>query len=207
MIWIAFEGTDGQLWYMRPFYKDGRRPRKPEYEGLILPQIKDGETSATEGDITVTLGGATDKGVTIYTQTDQERRNRWVEKAIQNPNIPLDVSTVIHEVEHTSVPADHSCSARCEFRNAWEWSDGVKVNMPKARDMHMGRIRVVRDATLRRESGSESRQPAEIEALFTDERKARLQSLRDIPQTFDLETYKTPETLKAAWPAELPDRE
>ena len=33
---------------------------------------------------------------------------------------------------------------------------------------------------------------------------ARKQTLRDIPQTFDLAKYRTPATLKAAWPTDLP---
>jgi len=37
--------------------------------------------------------------------------------------------------------------------------------------------------------------------------KAKKQTLRDLPATFDLESYGDPESLKAAWPAELPDRE
>jgi hypothetical protein len=91
------------------------------------------------------------------------------------------------------------------FRRAYRIiSDKVEIDMPTARTMQMGRIRVVRNQELERESGSRHRQPLEIEALFPDERNTRLQTLRDIPQTFDLESFTIPETLKAAWPAELP---
>jgi hypothetical protein len=91
---------------------------------------------------------------------------------------------------------------------AWEMdTDGTpKVNMAKARGVHMDTIRVVRDAELVKkdlvslraiEAGDTSAQ-----ATIATEK----QVLRDIPQTFDL-TTDTPEELKAKWPSELPARE
>ena len=91
---------------------------------------------------------------------------------------------------------------------AWEMdTDGTpKVNMPKARGIHMDKIRVVRDAELAKkditfmqavEAGDTSAQST----IATEK-----QVLRDIPQTFDL-TTDTPIQLKAKWPAELPARE
>jgi hypothetical protein len=91
---------------------------------------------------------------------------------------------------------------------AWEMdTDGTpKVNMAKARGVHMDVIRIVRntelaakDITFMRavEAGDTSAQ-----ATIATEK----QVLRDIPQTFDL-TTATPEQLKAKWPAELPARE
>ena len=116
------------------------------------------------------------------------------------PKLGLNI-TETHVVD--KVPGDHDCPlvdgrVQCEFRDAWEWTDRISVNMPKARTIHMNRIRVYRNAELEKESGSKDRQPAEIEALFTPERQARLQELRDIPQTFDLAKYRVPGTLKAA---------
>lgn len=91
------------------------------------------------------------------------------------------------------------------FRNAWKGgAQGVYVDRAEAEAWHMNAIRKVRNEELERESGSKYRQPPEIEALFTPERRAKLQSLRDIPQTFDLGAYPTLDELKAAWPAELP---
>ena len=77
------------------------------------------------------------------------------------------------------------------------------VDIPKARIVHMDRIRKVRNWELIKQSGSKDRQPPEIEATFTPERQTLLQSLRDIPQDFDLIGFKTPETLDAAWPTAL----
>jgi hypothetical protein len=81
----------------------------------------------------------------------------------------------------------------------------VKVNMNKARAIHLAEIRRVRnlelaalDVTFMRyvEAGDTEAQ-ATIEALK--------QTLRDIPQTFDL-TARTPAQLKDRWPSELPPR-
>jgi len=94
------------------------------------------------------------------------------------------------------------------FRNAWvKKTGGIKVSLPKARPIHLDRIRVVRDAELLR---------LDIEYLKADEvgdaaLKASIatekQVLRDIPQTFDLTVATTPDELKALWPAELPPQE
>jgi len=91
---------------------------------------------------------------------------------------------------------------------AWEMdTDGTpKVNMAKARGVHMDKIRVVRDTELVKkdlvsllaiEAGDTSAQST----IATQK-----QVLRDIPQTFDL-TTDTPEQLKTKWPTELPARE
>jgi hypothetical protein len=86
-------------------------------------------------------------------------------------------------------------------------TDGTpKVNMAKARGVHMDKIRVVRDTELVKkdlvsllaiEAGDTSAQST----IATQK-----QVLRDIPQTFDL-TTDTPEQLKTKWPTELPARE
>ena len=91
------------------------------------------------------------------------------------------------------------------FRDAWEdTGTAVAVNMPKARIIHMDRIRRVRNAEL------EALDVPFIKALETgdtleQQRIAGLkQVLRDIPQTFNLSRFRTPNTLKAAWPPDLP---
>jgi hypothetical protein len=103
----------------------------------------------------------------------------------------------------------HGPHGNCDARDgAWEMdTDGrPKVNMAKARGVHMDVIRVVRDAELvkldltslrAQESGDTSAQST----IATEK-----QTLRDIPQTFDL-TTNNPVQLKAKWPSELPARE
>ena len=93
---------------------------------------------------------------------------------------------------------------------AWEMdTDGTpKINMAKARGVHMDKIRVVRDAELTKKDLVSLRA---IEASDTSAQATvatEKQTLRDIPQTFDLTTDNdTPVELDAKWPAELPARE
>jgi len=78
-----------------------------------------------------------------------------------------------------------------------------KVNMVKARQVHMDHIRVVRDAELGKLDLSALR-AFEDGDLLAQVRTATLkQTLRDIPQTFDLTPFPTPAALKAAWPEGL----
>jgi len=82
----------------------------------------------------------------------------------------------------------------------------INVNMTKARAIHLAEIRRVRNAELVKEDVTFMRA---VEAEDTDAQatiKTKKQTLRDIPQTFDL-TTDTPEQLKALWPDELPARE
>ena len=127
------------------------------------------------------------------------------------------------ELEEEDVPhclvgtPDHSiCSnPNCEdrwFRNAVVWDDSsptkCRIDMPKARGVHMDKIRAVRNAELVKEDIIFMRA---VEAGDTSAQAAvatKKQVLRDIPATFDITTgLTTPELLKAKWPSELPARE
>ena len=93
------------------------------------------------------------------------------------------------------------------FFDVWEWvGDAVVVNMPKARVLHMDKIRRVRNAELAKLDITYMRA---IEAGDTDAQATiatEKQTLRDIPATFDLTTdVDTPAALKSKWPSELPE--
>lgn len=85
------------------------------------------------------------------------------------------------------IPSDRT------FRNAW--THELLVDMPKAREIHMNRIRAVRDAKI---------EELDIETLKGKDVQAQKQVLRDIPQKFDLSKANTPNELKVLWPVELP---
>ena len=93
---------------------------------------------------------------------------------------------------------------------AWEIdTDGrPKVNMAKARGVQMDKIRVVRNKELVTE---DTNMLKALEAGDTSAQSAvntKKQTLRDIPQTFDLTTDNdTPAELKVKWPSELPAQE
>ena len=90
-----------------------------------------------------------------------------------------------------------------KFRNAWvrpTSNQGIEVDVSKAKDIHLDRIRRMRDKKLK---------DLDVEMLknITNTKKlkeidAEKQLLRDIPQTLDLSNLDldSPETL---WPAEL----
>jgi hypothetical protein len=72
--------------------------------------------------------------------------------------------------------------------------------MPKAREIHMARIRKARDAKLE----ETDKQVAALDGgPIPAPLRAQRQRLRDIPQTLNLSTAKTPDELKAMWPPEL----
>ena len=78
-----------------------------------------------------------------------------------------------------------------------------KVDMPKARIVHMDHIREARNVEIEKLDVPYMRA---VEAADTEEQASistQKQTLRDIPETFDLEGYTTPATLKDAWPDEL----
>ena len=88
---------------------------------------------------------------------------------------------------------------------AWEMDvDGrPKVNMAKARGVQMDKIRVVRNKELEKEDLNMLKALEDGDTSAQATVKARKQTLRDIPQTFDL-TTATPKELKEKWPEGLP---
>lgn len=83
------------------------------------------------------------------------------------------------------------------FRNAWaKEGEGLAVDMAKAREIQMTKIRHARDAKLR---------ALDIRQLAGEDVQDEKAVLRDLPQTFKLDGATTPEELKVLWPAELAD--
>ena len=92
-------------------------------------------------------------------------------------------------VDVASIPSDRY------FRGAWRKNGvNVDIDMPKARDIHMSKIRSIRNKELER---------LDIEQLKGNDVAAQKQALRDLPDNFDLSGATTPEELKALWPNEL----
>ena len=93
-----------------------------------------------------------------------------------------------------SVKIDINSLPDNDFRSGWRLDGGtVSVDMDKAREIQMSRIRKKRDKRL---TELDQRQ-------YGKEFDAERQKLRDIPQDFDLTKAETPEELKALWPEEL----
>lgn len=105
----------------------------------------------------------------------------------------------VQRIEADEVPTNRA------FRNAWsqETSGALITDMDKSREIHMNKIRdarVGRLAELDIEWGKLKGQKKDPEA---DAIEAERQVLRDLPTTFDLSVYATPEELFDAWPAVL----
>lgn len=93
-------------------------------------------------------------------------------------------------VETSTIPQDRT------FRDAWEKNGKtVRVNMDKARGIHMGRIQSARDRKLL---------DLDIEQLKGNDVADAKQTLRKLLDTFDLTGAGTPDALKALWPSEVP---
>lgn len=91
------------------------------------------------------------------------------------------------------------------FRAAWRHNGGIVVDMPAARDIHMGRIREKRNAKLARLDVETVQAVGKGDNAKRDLVESQKQTLRDLPQTFDLSGATTPDELAALWPAELND--
>jgi len=108
-------------------------------------------------------------------------------------SIPEDAINA-HYISDENIPQDYY------FRDAWahNFTDKkIEVDMPKAQEIHMTRIREARDRAL---------EILDIETMKGNDVQAQKQALRDIPQNFDLKGAKTPEELKALWPEELKEK-
>lgn len=94
----------------------------------------------------------------------------------------------------TEVPVDTFFRGH-PYRNALKFNAGTfSFDIEKAKELHMGKIRVARDEKL---------EELDLQTLKGIDVQAEKQVLRDIPQNFDLSKAKTLEELSVLWPAEL----
>lgn len=102
------------------------------------------------------------------------------------------------EISDNDLPSDRT------FRNAWtddQPGNKVDVDMPRARDIHMDRLRIDRDEKLKEKDLEfilALEQGADTAAIVAEK-----QELRDMPQTFDLSVFNTPQALANARPPYL----
>lgn len=118
-----------------------------------------------------------------FTETEDDFVQRIAEK-----DVPEGLEYRITDV--SNIPSDRT------FRNAWtddNPTETVDVDMPKARIIHMDRLREIRDEKL-----------VELDKRkYGSEKDAERQALRDMPTNTDLSIVTTPEELKAIMPNEL----
>lgn len=127
------------------------------------------------------------------------------DRSLTDDKILAQVLATIPSERNPRIAESETLLQRDTFRNAWEVDAAGKivVNMTKARLLHMQDIRVVRNQRLT-ELDIPFIRAVEIGDSSEQERiRVQKQVLRDIPETFALADYTTPESLKAAWPDEL----
>lgn len=110
------------------------------------------------------------------------------EAHVRERSIPEDATEVM---DVDTIPEDRY------FRNAWDIVDSkMVVDMPKAAEIHMTKIKSARNLKLK-----------ELDKrMYGAEKDIERQALRDLPVNIDLSKATTPEELKAIWPTELGDR-
>jgi hypothetical protein len=126
-----------------------------------------------------------------------ESEDDFVQRIILK-DVPAD-ATDVRVIDASEVPKDRT------FRNAWrQQANELAVDMPKARAIHMDRIRRARQSELERLDLEWMRAMGRKDQPAADVFEAKRERLRNIPQTFDLTGAATPEELGALWPADLP---
>ena len=152
-------------------------------------------------------------------ETEDECLERVWAKIVASGRYGIPIDHPHHYVEDSAQRTKLEALAGLAFRyggkptgnaasdSAWEMdTDGTpKVNMAKARGVHMNKIRISRDAELVKEDLTILRAIEDGDSSAQAAVKTKKQTLRDIPQTFDL-TTDTPLELQAKWPSELPAR-
>lgn len=121
--------------------------------------------------------------------------------ACQAKSVPDD-ATNVEIMERSTIPTSRV------FRNAWV-KPGVgapTVDMPKARDLHMVVIKRVRDKELVKLDVAYMRSDEAGDNTLKASIATQKQALRDLPTTFDMSVYTTPDALEASWPDVLPPR-
>lgn len=125
--------------------------------------------------------------------------------------VPVDPSLSIEEIALKDVPegkeyriADSSQVPQDRyFRNAWtddNETPSVDVDMDKARPIHMDNLRITRNKKLKALDVDNLIAVSTGDMEQAEVINSQKQELRDIPQTFDLSVYETPDELKTAIP-------
>ena len=123
-----------------------------------------------------------------FTETDAEQR-AW-------DKLPTDAINP-RFVDAADVPVDRT------FRNAWEDTGTISVNMPKAREIHKDHLRQKRAPLLAALDVEYQRADEKGDTALKAQIAARKQALRDVTKHPAIAAAKTPDELKVAIPEEL----
>ena len=178
---ITWLDTEGRFRISRPAYDDLKRPADESDDDMIARVVA--KTKARHG-------------------LADDHTFHYVDPSTLEAKI---TELEGHHFRYAGLP-DASNRRRDGTGGAWEMdTDGLpKLNMTKARVVQMDCIRNVRNDELKKLDESSLRA---LEAGDSSEQakvNTEKQTLRDIPQTFDVASPSTPKELKEAWPSGLP---
>ena len=105
--------------------------------------------------------------------------------------LPLGVHFEVHCVE--DIPSDRY------FRNAWKLDGGVSVDLDQAREIHMDKLRVIRNEKLAELDVPFQRALEDKDIIMQDNIATKKNKLRDMPRNVDLSGL-TLEEIKAFIP-------
>ncbi len=121
-----------------------------------------------------------------------------MEKVIKDFNAINELKITIDDLKPITrdvIPTDRY------FRNAWKHENGsINVDMKKAREIHINQLRLMRNTKLEELDKSYMKAIERDDSIQKENIATMKQQLRDMPQTFDLSVYKTPDQLKSSKP-------
>jgi len=138
-----------------------------------------------------------DDGVSVIHPAPKSRRQdeteeQWLARIFDKATPE---GAIFKDIDISAIPDDRT------FREAWELNgDVISVNMPKARVIHMDRIRMLRNKKLKDLDVDYIMAMEASDQAKMDEIASLKSILRDIPQAFDLSVAETPEELKNMMP-------
>lgn len=172
---------------------------------FVAITLDDGQT-AVMGFITLGRGSVLPYGATWF---DQDQG--WWAREASPENIAHEIARTFHHagpkpVQHrrialTDVPPDRT------YRNALHdpGNGSLGHDMPRARAIHMRRVREARDRKLGQLDRDWMKHAGRGEQQLAQSVEGKRQQLRDLPATIDLESASTVEELKAKWPSLVDD--
>ncbi len=113
-------------------------------------------------------------------------------------NISRDIPADANSVRVATDREVNEANADRTFRNAWK--NDLTVDMPKARDIHRARLRIMRIPRLAALDVDYQKADEAGDLTLKREIAAKRQALRDVTAAPEIEAAQTPEELKAAIP-------
>jgi hypothetical protein len=195
VIKVAYNVTDdprGAITYIVVPIEGARYASEVKKADGTVIKASDHDSSEKFRPVTMFFGGWPMPGATAtWAETEIEFTQRIVE-----PTLPLGAYNVT-----TITDPDDKIPTDRRYRDAWVLDgDKVVVDMPRARIIHLSRIRRARAKLFPDLDGVWMRETARGHVVEAARIEAERERLRRLPQTLDLESATTPDELHAIWP-------